>query len=258
MVNKLAAVSHAKKFVDFLTPDAQAEKLVFRRYPGQMLQEAAAYGTAIDEKKIEKIILKINPRSINFGKSKVIQKVQTSAPGRFIVFDWGHELTVLSIDGVTGNLLPDSLTKGVLDPVADAVMESASWSPGTAENLRENQGWKKAKNVSSSINAAFNDLTLGSMTYTELLELSPKYTTFRRLERIYDNADADDDIITLELGNVIYRGFFEEFNFAVLADSPWNWAYDLTFVILANLTERIRNLDPAHKDKSNTNKFDNS
>jgi len=244
------AVQHAKKFVDFLTPDAQAEKLIFKRYPGHILHAAANGSGIVDEKKIEKIILKINPRSINFGKRKVIQKVQTSAPDRFIVFDWGHELTILSIEGVTGNLLPDSITKGVLDPVSDAVMEVASWSPGAEQNIRENESWKSAQNVGSHINSMFNKLTFGTLTYSELLDLSPKYKTFRRLEKLYDDSDADDDIITLELGNVIYRGFFEEFNFSVTADSPWNWVYSLVFVILSNLTEKVKKLDPKHKDKN--------
>jgi len=246
MVNSVAI---AKKFVDFLTPDAQAEKLVFRRYPGEILHRAAAYGTPIDEKKIDKIVLKINPRNIGFTKNKVIQKVQTSAPDRFIVFDWGHELTIVTIEGVTGNLLPDSLTKGVLDPVADAVMESIAWSPDTQTSLRENESWKSLQNVSSQINSIYNDIALGTMTYTELLELSPKYKTFKRLEKIYDDADADDDIITLELGNTIYRGFFEQFNFSISADSPWCWVYNLTFVVLSNLTEKIKKLDPTFKNK---------
>jgi hypothetical protein len=248
-MGKNNALELSKKFVDFLTPDAQAEKLIFRRYPGKMLHDAAAYGEPIDEKKIDKIILKINPRSINFTKAKVIQKVQTSAPDRFIVFDWGHELTIVAIEGVTGNLLPDSLTKGVLDPVADATMEALAWSPGTQQDLRQNEGWKSFQNVSSQMNSIFNDITLGTMTYSELLELSPKYKTFKRLEKIYDDADADDDIITLELGNTIYRGFFEQFNFAISAESPWNWTYNLVFVILSNLTEKVNKLDPTYTDK---------
>jgi len=257
-MGKNSALEISKKFVDFLTPDAQAEKLIFRRYPGEILQAAAAYGEPINEKQIDKIILKINPRNIGFTKAKVIQKVQTSAPDRFIVFDWGHELTVINIEGVTGNLLPDSLTKGVLDPVADATMESLAWSPNTQQNLRGNEGWKSFQNVSSQMNSIFNDVTLGTMTYSELLELSPKYKTFKKLEKIYDDADADDDIITLELGNDIYRGFFEQFNFSISAESPWSWTYSLVFVILSNLSEKVKKLDPAHTDKDNTNKFTNS
>jgi len=242
------AVQLTKKFVDFLTPDAQAEKLIFRRYPGELLHDAVATGAPIDIKKIDKIVLKINPQNISFTKSKVIQKVQTSAPDRFIVFDWGHELTIVNIAGVTGNLLPDSITKGVLDPVSSAISGAAGLL-GQADELRGNQGWQSFQNASSQLNSVFNDVAFGTMTYTELLELSPKYKTFRRLEKIYDDADADNDIITLELGSTIYRGFFEQFNFSISADSPWNWAYNLIFVILANLTEKVNKLDPKHKNK---------
>ena len=242
------AVQFTKKFVDFLTPDAQAEKLIFRRYPGELLHQAVTYGSPIDIKKIDKIILKINPQNIGFTKSKVIQKVQTSAPDRFIVFDWGHELTIVNIEGVTGNLLPDSITKGVLDPVSSA-LERVTGAVGEQNSLSGNQGWQNLQKGGSQLNSIFNDVAFGTMTYTELLELSPKYKTFRKLEKIYDDSDADDDIITLELGNTIYRGFFEQFNFSISADSPWNWTYNIVFVILANLTEKVNKLDPKHKIK---------
>jgi len=159
------------------------------------------------------------------------------------VFDWGHELTVLGIDGVTGNLLPDSLTKGVFDPVADATMDVLSWSPGTQADVRGSAGWKAIKGVGNAVNTQFNDLMLGTLKYSELLDLSPKYKTFRRLESIYDQSDADNDIITLELSETIYRGFFEDFNFSVTADNPWNWSYSLTYVILENISESISKHD---------------
>ena len=248
MATKNSAVSIGKKFVDKLSPDAQAEKLVFRRFPGEMLQKAAVYGSKIDETKIDKIVLKINPRNVQFAKRKVIQKVQTSSPNRFIVFDWGHELTVLTIEGVTGNLLPDSLTKGVLDPVADAIVDVLSFSPENQASLTGSDAWKTIQKIKPSINAKFNDLMLGNLTYSEILELSTKYKTFKRLEKIYDISDSDNDIITLELGDTIYRGFFEEFTFNISAESPWNWVYNMVFVILSNLSEVISRLDDNYKD----------
>jgi hypothetical protein len=245
-------LEHAKKFVDLLTPDSQAEKLVFRRFPGEVLQAASVAGTAVPKDKITTVTLKINPKSLQFAKRKVIQKVQTSAPNRFIVFDWGHELTVLGIDGVTGNLLPDSLTKGVLDPVADATMDVLSWSPGTQEAVSGSNAWKTAhsqhnlatgNSAANFVNKEFNGLMLGTLKYSELLDLSPKYKTFKRLEHMYDVSDADNDIITLELADTIYRGFFEEFSFSVVAENPWNWSYSLTYIILENISESISKSD---------------
>lgn len=234
------SLKYSKKFVDFLLPDSQAEKLIFRRFPGSVLQAAAVKGTAVKSSSIQTVTLKINPKNLQFSKRKIIQKVQTSAPNRFIVFDWGHELTSLAIEGVTGNLLPESITDGVLDPVADPVIETLSLSPGTQEKVTQSSSWKKAKKISNSLNENLNDLMFGQLKYSELLELSPKYKTFKRLENIYDESDADNDIITLELAGIIYRGFFEEFSFTVSAESPWSWNYNLIYIILENVTERTQ------------------
>jgi hypothetical protein len=242
------ALQYTKKAIDLLTPDSQSEKLIFRRFSGDDLQKAVINQGTIPASKIQKVVLKVNPQNIQFGKQKVIQKVQTASPNRFIVFDWGHELTVLTIEGATGNLLPESVIKGGLDPIGNAVMDTLAWAPEAQSNLRQSQSWQTVQQVGSQINALANSALFGNLTYSELLEMSPKYKTFLKLENMYNLADADDDIITLELGEQIFRGFFQEFNFAVTADSPWNWKYTITFVILAEISQAISKSDPTFKD----------
>jgi hypothetical protein len=83
-----------------------------------------------------------------------------------------------------------------------------------------------------------------SSSYYEILQMSPKYGTFKKLEKMFDLQDADSDILTLEFGDMAtYRGFFEEFTFEVSAESPWNWTYNIVYVILADLSEKVRRWD---------------
>jgi len=246
------ALQYTKKAIDLLTPDSQSEKLIFRRFSGDDLQKAVINQVTIPASKIQKVVLKVNPQNIQFGKQKVIQKVQTASPNRFIVFDWGHELTVLTIEGVTGNLLPESVIRGGLDPIGNAVMDTLAWAPDAQNNLRQSQSWQTVQDVGSQINAIANSALFGNLTYSELLEMSPKYKTFLKLENMYTLADADDDIITMELGDQIFRGFFQEFNFSVTAESPWNWKYTIVFVILADISQLVAKDDPKFKDLAKT------
>ena len=77
---------------------------------------------------------------------------------------------------------------------------------------------------------------MGNLTYYELLEMSPKYRTFRKLHEMYRKFDADKDVLTLEIGDTVYRGYFVSFSFTQTADNPWNWKYAINFVSLADLT----------------------
>jgi hypothetical protein len=253
MVN-ITALNHAKKLLDIFSPDGQVERLVFKRFPGDVLQQAAISGDPVEDSKIQTVRLMINPASVRFDKRKINQKVQTSSPGRFVIFDWGHDLTVLDIQGNTGNLLPDAVTQGIGDPVSKALVSAVSWSPNTADALTGSDGWKSAQNVFSEIDS-FNTMLMGNLTYTELLEMSPKYRRFKQLEALYQAADADNDIITLEMSRNVFRGYFEGFSFSIDADSPWNWKYSINFVVLQDLASEVFKDDPTYK---RIYSFDNS
>jgi hypothetical protein len=152
-----------------------------------------------------------------------------------VVFDWGTDLTILSITGNIGNLLPDEITKG--SNVLKNSIESIT-APFTSV------GWGAPANVLSSatnpggagayMNAMVQETLMKTSSYYELLQLSPKYLTFKDLEYMYINADADTDIILLEFGDMAtYRGYFQDFKFDMDAKEPWNWKYSITFIILA-------------------------
>ena len=245
----LSGINVAKKIVGALTPDEQVERLRFNRFAGEKIESAIESGSPVEA---QTVVLKVNPTNIQFTKRKIIQKVQTNAPSRFVVFDWGHELTVLQIAGVTGNLLPETLSSSGLEPVSDALLQAASWSSDPA-NTGAAGAVKSINEASRNINA-FKDILNGGLTYSEILDMSPKYRRFTDLEKLYNDSDADNDIITVEVGRNIYRGYFEEFDFSISADSPWNWNYSIVFVILVNLTDIIA----GGSGYSNTSSYDDS
>jgi hypothetical protein len=226
-----------------LLSEGQTEKLVFRRFPGNKLRKAVENNASIKLDDVQTVILRVNPEQLGFSKRKVIQKVQTSAPGRFIVFDWGSELTVLSITGNTGNLLPDSITSGT-NPLNNIIQNTAGLLDRDAAD-KAGQTLVRGNNMlGGGISAGLQNIMLRKMTYFELLEMSPKYKTFKDLEEMFDLADTDQDVLTLEIGSdAIYRGFFEDFSFTVVAENPWNWKYNVTFVLLADLSTPIRRFD---------------
>lgn len=246
----------AKGALDFITSEGAIERLVFRRFKGDKLSIAIRENKKLSKRDIETVILKVNPQEISFTKRKVIQKVQTSAPGRFIVFDWGSELTVVSISGNTGQLLPESITSGtnpiadVLGNIADAIPPHAAQAAPRIQSLAGG-----ASELLADGSAFIQQQLMHGLSYFEKLELSPKYKSFKNLEKMFDFADADSDIITLEIDNgAIYRGFFEEFSFTIDANNPWNWKYNVTYVILSNLADAVRRWDDQYGTSSNIKK----
>ena len=234
-----------------IAPSDNVEKLIFRRFKGTAIAQSAISGVPINpQTDVQSVTLRVNPAQITFTKRKIINKIQTSAPGRFVVFDWGSELTVLSIKGNTGNLMPAQPSvgfplQGMLESVANA-SNSTDFQEGMAITRAVTTG-------AGYLAPILQNSLMNNSTYFEQLNMSPKYKTFKQLEHMYDMSDADSDVLTLEFGGeAIYRGFFEEFNFDIIAETPWNWAYNIVFVILADLSQAIRRWDDQF-NKNNEN-----
>jgi len=84
---------------------------------------------------------------------------------------------------------------------------------------------------------------LGTLTYHELLDMSPKFRVFDKLYRMYKSFDADADVLTLEMGARVFRGYFMDFSYTQLAAEPWNWKYSIVFISQQELSESIRRDD---------------
>jgi len=224
--------------VDMLLPESATERLIFRRFDGKALARYAENGTAPKPSDIQTVVLQVNPASISCSSQKIINKVPTNAPGRFVVWDWGNDLTVYTIRGQTGMLLPNVISSG-FDPgksIIDGIVQQLDPENAVATQVNTYKG------ALADVAAFGQDILMRGLGYFELLELSPKYRAFTRLQEVYNRLDADRDILTLELGKSVYRGYFTEFTFEVTKESPWNWNYDIGFVSMSNI------VDPFQKD----------
>jgi hypothetical protein len=226
-------------------PEPQTERLIFRRFNGEALARAAASNGSITTKDVTTVALQVNPQEIGFDSQKIINKIPTNAPGRFIVNDWGNDLTVLNIRGSTGQLMPTAITAG-FDPAKgfiDDVVQQLDPTNSTAT------GVGAYKSVTGALASYGQKVLQGGLSYFEQLELSAKYRTFRRLkEEIYDRFDAAMDVLTLEMGQYVYRGYFTNFRFTVTKESPWNWTYEIGFVVINDLSQKIRKEDASFND----------
>lgn len=232
------------KILDALTPDNQVEYLKFTKIKGSAFQRVMSGGGELGKNDLVWVKLKVNPQTIRYKQPKIISKVQTSAPGRFTVFDWGNELLQITIDGCTGNLLPNEIING-FNPVKSLTSDLAFIDSDAAAEA----GAAVQKNFTGDFGAIAQNIMIGSMTYYELLDMSPKYRTFKKLQELYRTADADQDILTLETGETIHRGYFVDFSFDQTAESPWNWKYSITFTSLNDLTSFFSRSDSEYNQK---------
>jgi len=225
----------AKKSINAALATTQVSKLKFRRYDGYSLAQAAANFDS-SKVKVESVTLKINPQEIAFSEPKITQKVQTSHPNRFIIFDWGTDLLSMNISGNTGNMLPSIIAEGYKDPFTSMAVELSELGGGAATVKAR----KQTTSALGSVNSFISDIVIGSMTYYEVLNMSTKYRTFEKLRMLYKKFDGDYDVLTLEMDEKVYRGYFMDFSFTMTADNPWNWKYTISFVALDDLTIALK------------------
>jgi len=218
---------------DAFLPDPPNERLIFRKFSGQALADAAESNGQIKDSDVVRVRLKVNPDEIQFTSNKVINKVPTNAPGRYIVYDWGNDLKMLSISGNTGNLIPESLRDG-LNP------QGSVWGGlfNTVGLTGAGEALNDAETAFRSVSTKATKALMKTMGYFDFLEMSPKYKTLKRLEEMYELFDADKDVLTLEMGNWVYRGYFTEFRLTVSSSSIWNWKYNLGFVVVNDLAAK--------------------
>lgn len=222
--------------------DGETEFFTFKKFDGRELKKWIANNKEkpFPSNKIQRVTLKINPTEVTHEQPRLTQKIQTNYPGRFVIFDWGVDLDVMTIQGHTGNLLPDIMQNGLdaSKPVVDFLNAKIAPVQGLNRSVK--------KGLSYGMEAMFSN-----MSYFEILGMSQKYRTFTKLQDLYLNFDADRDICTLEFADFIYRIFFVNFTFTQLATSPWDWTYTITVNILSDLYRFVRKGDGAVNDNRN-------
>lgn len=200
------------------------ERLRFKLY---MVDEVLNNGGLIEQTPyLERIDLNVNPKEIRWEKPRIVEKTYTQRPGRFIYSDWGLDVPKLEISGQTGNLLPDDMDlnqkKRLIDMVKSAIgAQEAFAGPGV---------------YVPPAGADLESMAVGQLIeylpYSQILSLSDKYKAFKDLEGIYTTFDANRQIMILIIGMEWHRGIMTNFGFTQTIESPWNWAYSMTFEII--------------------------
>lgn len=228
------ALELAHTFQDLLTPEEKTSKLTFTKYNGDaILKYIKKEISSISKNDKIVVTLLLNPEAIEYSEPKRTEIVQTSQPGRFVIFDWGTQLLSLTIRGNTGNLLPESITNR-FDITKNTAFDAISRITGTQSDLMSQM--TSVKNVTDEMSSFLSRAMVGTMTYDEIIAMSSKYKVFQDLRNMYKTFDGDKDIIIMELGMNVYRGFFSDFSFTVEANNPWNYKYSLSFIVLDTLS----------------------
>jgi len=244
MVSKATqvAVNATELALNSLSPDSTiVDRIKFKRYEGEQIVRAIENNNQ-EIKPKEAVNLIVNPQMMRRTKQRIIEKVQTNAPDSFVVFDWGTDLEVFDISGDTGNLLPDVIKSG-FNPLK--MFYNAGNNKNVIDPLNAITGKTFQTGLGDSLNgvAGFGRAFFNNLSYFDIIEMSRKYRQFKKLEQMFNLFDADRDILTMEFGPYVFRGYFMNFGFTIDANDAWHWKYDIQFIALSNLTEKIRRSD---------------
>lgn len=256
MASKLqTAINATEVALGSLSPDTTiADRIKFKRFKGTDIIDALNdSGDATSVRPKEVVSLKVNPQSMRKTRQRIIEKVQTNAPDSFVVFDWGTDLTVFDLSGDTGNLLPEVIQSG-FDPVRGFYNNINNKSIfNTVSKIR---GKPPARNISPDLGdgevsdfyqrggaQGFGKAVFNNLSYFDIIDMSAKYRQFKKLETMFEQFDADRDVLTMEFGPHAYRGYFMDFSFTIDANDAWHWKYDIQFVALNDLTAKKRRSD---------------
>jgi len=178
--------------------------------------------------KPQRFKLPTNPINLSVQTARIFTKQPTVVPGHFIVQDYGPDLSVLNVQTQIGNILKQVKDTDIAKKFGYDVSELNALA---VEGSSGQQLPQSALNALSR--ARLLSLTsLSNLNYHEILTLSYTYQLFAALRDLYEDFDADEDILTLEFGSTAYRGYLTSFNYVVDAENPWNWKYDFVLEAL--------------------------
>ncbi len=141
-----------------------------------------------------KMVLHINPASVNFSYSKVIERIQTK--GGYVEQHWGDAPTTISLSLVTGGFM--RLYSGLSNITGDGI--------DVGGNRRETIAYDK---------------------YLDLLAL------FKNNGSVYDTTGEIvlQGIIKMTFDGGIYLGWFQSFNVSEAAEKPYQFDLSAEFTV---------------------------
>ena len=251
----------------------RAEKIIFRKFTRSEIEGLQLTPELVRSEWLEgeielgnpnptAVTLPINPYNVTFTTGREIQKTQSISRGRYVIQDWGPDLTVVKMQCQTGNILPYTTSASlfrVSEPPSsiEATAGISGLSGGEIANGLSLQGKKveyyngvKQLSVDIPVPQVKNFDTIMAANaegplngYTSLILKSSKFQSFLRLFVLYNEFDANNEVLFMTFSRGIFRGYMTNFTFSVTAESPWNWKYDIEFVIIQGLSSFFTGTD---------------
>jgi hypothetical protein len=174
----------------------------------------------------EKVFLPINPYSVTFRTGRVVNEMQTTRMGRFVLLDWGVEMTDMTIESQTGRILPfNEVFKDIgrfedltyIDLVSHPIMKSEKSLPLDLPLER------RVEELLSRLRDVSDDSS-------DIEEFSKyRYLLVKALEHVYRNFNANNEIMCMEWMKRRYFGVIAEFSYEISVLSLWNIKFSFRF-----------------------------
>jgi hypothetical protein len=174
----------------------------------------------------EKVFLPVNPYSVTFRTGRVVNEMQTARMGRFVLLDWGVEMTDMTIESQTGRILPfDEVFKDIgrfedltyIDLVSHPIM-------------RSEVGLPMDKPLEERVRDLLDRLRDVSDDSSDIGEFSKyRYLLVKALEHVYRSFNANSEIMCVEWMRRRYFGVISEFSYEISVLSLWNIKFSFRF-----------------------------
>jgi hypothetical protein len=174
----------------------------------------------------EKVFLPINPYSVTFRTGRVVNEMQTTRMGRFVLLDWGVEMTDMTIESQTGRILPfNEVFKDIgrfedltyIDLVSHPIMKSEKSLPLDLPLER------RVEELLSRLRDVSDDSS-------DIEEFSKyRYLLVKALEHVYRNFNANNEIMCMEWMKRRFFGVIAEFSYEISVLSLWNIKFSFRF-----------------------------
>jgi len=174
----------------------------------------------------EKVFLPINPYSVTFRTGRVVNEMQTTRMGRFVLLDWGVEMTDMTIESQTGRILPfNEVFKDIgrfedltyIDLVSHPIMRSEKSLPLDLPLER------RVEELLSRLRDVSDDSS-------DIEEFSKyRYLLVKALEHVYRSFNANNEIMCMEWMKRRYFGVIAEFSYEISVLSLWNIKFSFRF-----------------------------
>ncbi len=152
----------------------------------------------------------VDPQRIRVNKNVIVNKTLTK--GGWITQFWGLDLPVISVNALSGYF---GLTKG-RSPLVSAAIDVGN----TVSNIRK----------SSSVGDFFKNQ---KPTTADPLKVFEKLKTYAFDNRFDGNLPFQGSpIIKMIYDNIVYKGYFSNFDYSLSADKPFVIDYNFQFVVI--------------------------